>query len=109
LKNIQDYSEGDVNNEPIDINILSERIDESENLITFEDDHLLKDSRKDLDYEVKITKEMEETYLKLAASLDPVTLSLSSTSNAELTIEKYRKDHKRFYMQRIQDKAGSKA
>jgi len=105
---MEDYSESDVNNESIDINILSERIDESENLITFEDEHLLKDSRKDLDYEVKITKEMEETYLKLAASLDPVTLSLSSTSNAELTIEKYRKDHKRLYMQRIQDKAGSK-
>ena len=108
-KNIEDYSERDVNNEPIDINILSEHIDESKNLITFEDDHLLKDFRKDLDYEVKVTKEMEETYLKLAASLDPVTLSLSSTNNAELTIEKYRKDHKRLHMQRIQDKAGSKA
>lgn len=110
-KNVEeDYSEKDVNNEPIDINILSEpRIDESENLIIFEDEQLLKDFCKDLDYEVKITKEMEETYLKLAASLDPVTLSLSSTSNAELTIEKYRKDHKRLHMQRIQDKAGSKA
>ncbi|XP_071571520.1 uncharacterized protein [Temnothorax nylanderi] len=102
-KNIGDYS--DVNNEPIDINILSEYIDESENLITFEDEHLL----KDIDYEVKITKEMEETYLKLAASLDPVTLSLSSANNAELTIEKYREDHKRLHTQRIQDKAGSKA
>lgn len=111
LKNAEDYSERD-NNEPININILSERIkqDESENLITFEDEHLLKDSqKKDLDYEVKVTKEMEETYLKLAASLDPVTLSLSNTSNAELTIEKYRKDHKRLYVQRVQDKAGSKA
>lgn len=109
-KNVEDYSEKDVNNKPIDINILSEsRIDESENLIIFEDEHLLKDFRKDLDYEVKITKEMEETYLKLAASLDPVTLSLSNTSNAELTIEKYRKDHKRLHTQRIQDKAGSKA
>ncbi|KAG5320663.1 BEGIN protein, partial [Pseudoatta argentina] len=104
-KNIEDYSERDVNNEPININILSEHIDESKNLITFEDDHLL----KDLDYEVKVTKEMEETYLKLAASLDPVTLSLSSTNNAELTIEKYRKDHKKLHMQRVQDKAGSKA
>lgn len=104
-KNIED-----INNESIDINILSEpRIDESENLIIFEDEHLLKDFHKDLDYEVKITKEMEETYLKLAASLDPVTLSLSNTNNAELTIEKYRKDHKRLHTQRIQDKAGSKA
>lgn len=60
----------------------------------------------DFDYEVKITKEMEETYLKLAASLDPVTLSLSSTDSADLTIEKYRKDHKR--LQRSQDKAGSR-
>ncbi|KAL6267659.1 hypothetical protein P5V15_000734 [Pogonomyrmex californicus] len=111
-KNVEDYSERIIDNELIDINILSERIeqDESENLITFEDERLLKDTHKnDLDYEVKITKEMEETYLKLAASLDPVTLSLSSTSNAELTIEKYRKDHKRLHAQRIQDKAGSKA
>lgn len=110
-KNVEDYSKKDVNNELIDINILPERTDESENLITFEDEHLLKEENchKDLDYEVKITREMEETYLKLAASLDPVTLSLSSTSNAELTIEKYRKDHKRLYTQRIQDKAGSKA
>ncbi|XP_018396368.1 PREDICTED: uncharacterized protein LOC108774705 [Cyphomyrmex costatus] len=108
-KNIEDYSERNVNNEPIDINTLSEHIDESKNLITFEDDHLSKDSCKDLDYEVKVTKEMEETYLKLAASLDPVTLSLSSTNNAELTIEKYRKDHKRLQMQRVQDKTGSKA
>ncbi|XP_015429901.1 PREDICTED: uncharacterized protein LOC107186523 [Dufourea novaeangliae] len=60
----------------------------------------------DFDYEVKITKEMEETYLKLAASLDPVALSLSSVDSADLTIEKYRKDHKRF--QRSHDKAGSK-
>ncbi|CAK9806238.1 Brain-enriched guanylate kinase-associated protein [Anthophora quadrimaculata] len=60
----------------------------------------------DFDYEVKITKEMEETYLKLAASLDPVTLSLSSTDKADITIEKYRKDHKR--LQRSYDKAGSK-
>lgn len=60
----------------------------------------------DFDYEVKITKEMEETYLKLAASLDPVTLSLPSTDSADLTIEKYRKDHKR--LQRSHEKAGSK-
>ena len=60
----------------------------------------------DFDYEVKITKEMEETYLKLAASLDPVALSLSSTDNVDLTIEKYRKDHKRF--QKNHDKTGSK-
>lgn len=107
--NVDDCSERDANDEPADINILSGRVDESENLITFEDEHLLKDSLKDMDYEVKVTKEMEETYLKLAASLDPVTLSMSSTSNAELTIEKYRKDHKRLHMQRVQDKAGSKA
>ncbi|XP_032691702.1 uncharacterized protein LOC116854163 isoform X2 [Odontomachus brunneus] len=88
-------------------------VDKSENLITFEmlDEQSSKDSRKiNLDYEVKITKEMEETYLKLAASLDPVTLSLSSSKNAELTIEKYRKDHKKLHhVQRVQDKAGSKA
>ncbi|KAL0113591.1 hypothetical protein PUN28_012623 [Cardiocondyla obscurior] len=105
----ENYGEKNAINEPIDINISSECIDESENLITFEDDHLLKDAHKDLDYEVKITKEMEETYLKLAASLDPVALSLSSTNNAELTIEKYRKDYKKLHMQKIQDKAGSKA
>ncbi|CAL7946073.1 unnamed protein product [Xylocopa violacea] len=60
----------------------------------------------DFDYEVKITKEMEETYLKLAASLDPVALSLSSTEKADLTIEKYRKAHKR--LQKSHDKMGSK-
>ncbi|XP_025987403.1 uncharacterized protein LOC105197735 isoform X2 [Solenopsis invicta] len=108
LNNVERYSEKNINNELLDI--LSERIeqDESENLITFEDEHLL-NPQKDVEYEVKVTKEMEETYLKLAASLDPVTLSLSSTSNAELTIEKYRKDHKRLHTQRVQDKAGSKA
>lgn len=109
-KNVENHNEKNINNEPVDIDILSEHKeqDESENLITFEDEHLL-DSCKDLDYEVKVTKEMEETYLKLAASLDPVTLSLSNTNNAELTIEKYRKDHKRLHTQRIQDKAESKA
>ncbi|XP_031832541.2 uncharacterized protein LOC116426946 [Nomia melanderi] len=58
------------------------------------------------DYDVKITKEMEETYLKLAASLDPVALSLSNVDGADLTIEKYRKDHKR--LQKSYDRVGSK-
>ncbi|XP_011346130.2 uncharacterized protein LOC105284385 isoform X1 [Ooceraea biroi] len=113
-KNIESYIE-DMKNQ-LNNASSSERLepDESENLITFEvsDEQLEKDSRrKDLDYEVKITKEMEETYLKLAASLDPVTLSLSSTSDAELTIEKYRQEYKRLHVsqQRVQDKAGSKA
>ncbi|XP_012234505.1 uncharacterized protein [Linepithema humile] len=113
-KSIEDFSEIMKNDVPSNINTLSKCMeqDESENLITFDvlDEVLPKDSRKkDVDYEVKITKEMEETYLKLAASLDPVTLSLSSASDAELTIEKYRKDHKRLHVQRVQDKEGSKA
>lgn len=115
-KNAGGYCEIALENGPSDVSPLLSSVecaDKSENLITFEvlDEHSLKDPRKtNLDYEVKITKEMEETYLKLAASLDPVTLSLSRSSNAELTIEKYRKDHKRLHhVQRIQDKAGSKA
>ncbi|KAH0546140.1 hypothetical protein KQX54_006792 [Cotesia glomerata] len=59
----------------------------------------------DLDCEVKITKEMEETYLKLAASLDPRTLRLPTSVNADLTIEKYRKDHKKINMQKNSDKS----
>lgn len=104
-----------VNNGPSNISLLSEverveALDKSEDLITFEVLDEQKDSCKtNLDYEVKITKEMEETYLKLAASLDSVTLSLSSPNDAELTIEKYRKDHKRLHVQKVQDKAGSKA
>lgn len=112
-KTAEECSKNCVNNKLSNIKSLPDctEHDESENLITFEvpEKHLSKDSRKkDLDYEVKITKEMEETYLKLAASLDPVAFSLSSTSDAELTIEKYRKDHKKLHVQRIQDKAGSK-
>lgn len=61
----------------------------------------------DDNYEVKITKEMEETYLKLAASLDPVSLRLSTGINADLTIEKYRKDHKRFQAHKINEKSGT--
>ncbi|XP_066586118.1 general transcription factor 3C polypeptide 5 [Prorops nasuta] len=56
--------------------------------------------------DIKITKEMEETYLKLAASLDPAALNLPSQT-ADLTIEKYRKDHKKLHTQRIQDRLGS--
>lgn len=112
LKNVDGYLEITVENGPGDSSPLL-CADKSENLITFEvlDEQSPKDPRKkNLDYEVKITKEMEETYLKLAASLDPVTLSLSRPNDAELTIENYRKDHKRFHhIQRIQDKAGSKA
>lgn len=47
------------------------------------------------EYHVKITKEMEENYLKLAASLDPVALDLASSTGPDLTIEKYRMDYKR--------------
>ncbi|KAK2583767.1 hypothetical protein KPH14_009677 [Odynerus spinipes] len=61
----------------------------------------------DNNYEVKITREMEETYLKLAASLDPVTLSLSDANNTDITIEKYRKSYKRLHGQRSHDKVGS--
>ncbi|KAG7201746.1 hypothetical protein KM043_004468 [Ampulex compressa] len=90
--------------------------EKEKDLITFdvpnEDDELLKNSNKvesaDFNYEVNITKEMEETYLKLAASLDPVTLSLSTADNTDITIEKYRKDHRKLHLQRSQDKAGSK-
>lgn len=111
--NIEDSIKRIIENEPNNINILSKRIeqDESENLITFDvlDERSSKECHKNLDYEVKITKEMEETYLKLAASLDPVALSLSNANEAELTIEKYRKDYKRLHVQRFQDKTGSKA
>lgn len=57
--------------------------------------------------EVKVTKEMEETYLKLTASLDPVALRLASMTGTDLTIEKYRKDHKRLQNQKIPSKSGS--
>lgn len=114
LINIEDCSKRVIENKSNNINILSKHIeqDKSENLITFDvlDEQSSKEChKKNLDYEVKITKEMEETYLKLAASLDPVALSLSNTSDAELTIEKYRKDYKRLHVQRFQDKTGSKA
>lgn len=59
------------------------------------------------DYGVKITKEMEETYLKLAASLDPVALRLTTCVNPNLTIEKYRKDHKKLQLQKILDKTST--
>ncbi|XP_014489464.1 PREDICTED: uncharacterized protein LOC106752343 [Dinoponera quadriceps] len=107
-KNVEGYRENGAS-EPL----LSAARDNGGNLVTFEtlDEHPSKEPRKrNLDYEVKITKEMEETYLKLAASLDPVALSLSSSNGTELTIEKYRKDHRRLHhVQRLQDKAGSKA
>lgn len=137
LKNLENYRK-DLSNKSTNISstsgIANTEQDKSEDLITFEvlkeelpneeslkgelskeklsKEELTKDSRKsDLHYDVKITKEMEEAYLKLAASLSPVTLSLSNSNNTELTIEKYRQDYKR--LQRIQDqafdrKAGSK-
>lgn len=115
-KNVEGYCGMSVENRPVSpLSPGTECVetDKSENLITFEvlDEQSPKDPHKiNLDYEVKITKEMEETYLKLAASLDPVALSLSNSNDAELTIEKYRKDHKRLHhIQRVQDKAGSKA
>ncbi|XP_043280683.1 uncharacterized protein [Venturia canescens] len=84
-----------------------------EDLIIFEpcntNDNSVENSRvpedkNDPNYEVKITKEMEEIYLKLAASLDPVSLRLSGPNSADLTIEKYRKDHRRVHVQKLQDK-----
>ncbi|XP_019696938.1 uncharacterized protein LOC105183009 isoform X2 [Harpegnathos saltator] len=116
-KNVEAYREMPAENGSSDVDPLlgmqCMQADHGENLITFDvlDEQSPKDSRKtSLNYEVKITKEMEETYLKLAASLDPVTLSLPSPTDAGLTIEKYRKDHKRLHhVQRVQDKAGSKA
>lgn len=65
------------------------------------------DSTLNEHYEVKVTKEMEETYLKLTASLDPVALRLASMTGADLTIEKYRKDHKRLQTQKIPSKSSS--
>lgn len=65
------------------------------------------DSSPEIDYKVKITKEMEETYLKLTASLDPVALRLSSLTGPDLTIEKYRKGHKRLQTQKVPAKSGS--
>lgn len=58
----------------------------------------------DSNYEVKITKEMEEIYLKLTASLDPVSLRLANPTGADLTIENYRKDHRKINVQKLQDK-----
>lgn len=117
VMNVQEFDEGNLNNDVNNFSLAvnNSDIEKEKDLISFdvpteEEKVLPKISKKanpvDFDYEVKITKEMEETYLKLAASLDPVALSLSSTDNADLTIEKYRKDHKRF--QRSYDKTGSK-
>ncbi|XP_054006737.1 probable cyclin-dependent serine/threonine-protein kinase DDB_G0292550 [Hylaeus anthracinus] len=103
----------DVNNFPTNVNNVEP--DKEKDLISFdvpneEEKDVPKASNKiditDIDYEVKITKEMEETYLKLAASLDHVTLDLPRTNSADLTIEKYRKDHRK--LQRSLEKAGSK-
>ncbi|XP_014608667.1 PREDICTED: putative uncharacterized protein DDB_G0282133 isoform X1 [Polistes canadensis] len=101
------FTATNVNSTPID--------DKEEDLITFdipnedEKSHLSVNDKNSLDnsYEVKITREMEETYLKLAASLDPVTLSLSDVNNTDITIEKYRKSYKRLHAQRSHDKLGS--
>ncbi|CAD1476770.1 unnamed protein product, partial [Heterotrigona itama] len=114
---VQEFKGGNLNNDVnnFSLNVNNSDVEKEKDLISFdvpteEETVLPKILKKpvtvDFDYEVKITKEMEETYLKLAASLDPVALSLSSTDNADLTIEKYRKDHKRF--QRSHDKTGSK-
>ncbi|XP_017879799.1 uncharacterized protein LOC108624777 [Ceratina calcarata] len=117
-KNDQELEEGgrnssnDVNNFSSDVN--NTESEKEKDLISFdvplEEQKVLPKFSKKMDsvfeYDVKITKEMEETYLKLAASLDPIALSLSSTDNADLTIEKYRKDHKR--LQKSHDKTGSK-
>ncbi|KAK9295104.1 hypothetical protein QLX08_010484 [Tetragonisca angustula] len=114
---VQEFKGGNLNNDVnnFSLNVNNTDVEKEKDLISFdvptEEENVLpkilkKPVTADFDYEVKITKEMEETYLKLAASLDPVALSLSSTDNADLTIEKYRKDHKRF--QRSHDKTGSK-
>ncbi|XP_076623093.1 uncharacterized protein LOC143342763 isoform X1 [Colletes latitarsis] len=115
--NVHDLDEENLNN---DVNNFSANVnnvepDKEKDLISFdisneEEKDVSKASNKmdnaDFNYEVKITKEMEETYLKLAASLDHATLNLPRTDSADLTIEKYRKDHKR--LQRSLEKAGSK-
>ncbi|XP_043511156.1 bromodomain-containing protein DDB_G0270170 [Frieseomelitta varia] len=114
---VQEFKGGNLNNDVnnFSLNVNNTDVEKEKDLISFdvptEEENVLpkilkKPVTADFDYEVKITKEMEETYLKLAASLDPVALSLSSTDNADLTIEKYRKNHKRF--QRSHDKTGSK-
>ncbi|XP_015511487.1 exonuclease 1 isoform X1 [Neodiprion lecontei] len=54
--------------------------------------------------DVKVTREMEETYLKLAASLDPTNLGLSDSQRADITIEKYRKEYKRTHGQKLPEK-----
>lgn len=101
-RNVDDTSR---HNEPQDAGLI-------EDLIIFEpcntDDKPVPNSRKsednkDPNYEVKITKEMEEIYLKLAASLDPVSLRLAGPNSADLTIEKYRKDRK-IHVPKLQDK-----
>ncbi|XP_012264736.2 probable serine/threonine-protein kinase MARK-A [Athalia rosae] len=56
--------------------------------------------------DVKVTREMEETYLKLAASLDPANLSLSPSKSADITIEKYRKEYKKNHPPKNQEKSG---
>ena len=79
--------------------------DEEKDLNVIELDSLKVDPNLDINYEVKITKEMEETYLKLTASLDPVALCLSSLTGKDLTIQKYRQDHRRF--QKVSAQSGS--
>lgn len=98
------------------LDIVENAMDDKEaDLITFDvpnEDEKLQSSVNDKNsidsnYEVKITREMEETYLKLAASLDPVTLSLPETSNTDITIAKYRTSYKRLHGQRSHEKLGS--
>ncbi|XP_034936219.1 uncharacterized protein [Chelonus insularis] len=99
-----------VENTSIEMNVKPEG--EIKDLISFDsnteddgDDEKNNVQQKDSAYEIKITKEMEETYLKLAASLDPVSLRLATNVNADLTIEKYRKDHKK--TQKAFEKSGA--
>lgn len=65
---------------------------QEKDLISFEVDRDVCDGS---DYKVKVTKEMEETYLKLTASLDPKALKLDESHKLGITIEKYRQDYKK--------------
>lgn len=52
----------------------------------------------DPDYQANISEEIEQTYLKLAASLDSTGLKLQNPPDIDLmTVEKYRQEQKRLY------------
>lgn len=75
------------------------QFEDQRDLMTFEglSDEELK-LTADLGHQANISEEMEQTYLKLAASLDSTGLRLANPSDIDLmTIEKYRQEQKRLY------------